>query len=189
MKNKDTSKKKDNGTMRDFVSLRFFGIQLKGKVRGCLTAGGVLMFMGAMGYTLYRGIKSHFDEKDLKAKTKSEIKKIMARRISQNNPSQDYCQESIPNYENLSSNEVEVRSWLENFDVDFPLKYPQMPPIISDYLAYAPNGFDMPVIVALTVELAGCFSNVRAKYLDEKFHRPNIMAVIEAPFSSLKGQI
>jgi len=149
---------------------------------------GATMVGGGIGYLAYRGIKTHFDCIMIKAKTAAEIEKIKARRKSLERTSQVDLREDL-NEDVNSTNEAEVRNWLENFEVKFPHSFIKMPPVIDAYVSRCPSGFEVPVITALTAELACCFSNVRAKYLDNKYHRPNIMTVIEAPFSSLKGKI
>ena len=179
----------DKGVTRDHFDLKFFGFRFKGSVRSCIiiTASGIVI--GALGFAGYRLIKLYFDRKMIDATTIAEILKIMARRMPLSTKSPEALQESHSTDEVSGSNDTEVRDWLENFEVEFPRNFIQLPPIIDEYAANCPVGFEVPVIAALTAELAGCFSNVRAKYLDDNPHRANVMVVIEAPFSSLKGLI
>lgn len=179
----------DKGVTRDHIDLKFCGFRFKGSVRSCIiiTASGIVI--GALGFAGYRLIKLYFDRKMIDATTIAEILKIMARRMPLSTKSPEALQESHSTDEVSGSNDTEVRDWLENFEVEFPRNFIQLPPIIDEYAANCPVGFEVPVIAALTAELAGCFSNVRAKYLDDKPHRANVMVVIEAPFSSLKGLI
>lgn len=179
----------DKGVTRDHFDLKFFGFRFKGSVRSCIiiTVSGIVI--GALGFAGYRLIKLYFDRKMIDATTIAEILKIMARRMPLSTKSPEALQESHSTDEVSESNDTEVRDWLENFEVEFPRNFIQLPPIIDEYAANCPVGFEVPVIAALTAELAGCFSNVRAKYLDDNPHRANVMVVIEAPFSSLKGLI
>lgn len=179
----------DKGVSKDYIDLKFFGFRIKGSVRSCLVISASGIVIGALGFAGYRLIKLYFDLKMIDANTTAEILKIMARRVPLNTKSQETLQEIHSTDDVSGSNDTEVRDWLENFEVEFPRNFIQLPPIIDEYAANCPVGFEVPVIAALTAELAGCFSNVRAKYLDDKPHRANVMVVIEAPFSSLKGLI
>lgn len=179
----------DKSVTRDHIDLKFFGFRFKGSVRSCLVISASGIVIGALGFAGYRLIKLYFDLKMIDANTTAEILKIMARRMPLNTKSQETLQEIHSTDDVSGSNDTEVRDWLENFEVEFPRNFIQLPPIIDEYAANSPVGFEVPVIAALTAELAGCFSNVRAKYLDDKPHRANVMVVIEAPFSSLKGLI
>lgn len=179
----------DKGVTKDYIDLKFFGFRFKGSVRSFLVISASGIVIGALGFAGYRLIKLYFDLKMIDANTKAEILKIMARRMPLNTKSQETLQEIHSTDDVSGSNDTEVRDWLENFEVEFPRNFIQLPPIIDEYAANCPVGFEVPVIAALTAELAGCFSNVRAKYLDDKPHRANVMVVIEAPFSSLKGLI
>lgn len=179
----------DKGVSKDYIDLKFFGFRFKGAVRSCLVISASGIVIGALGFAGYRLIKLYFDLKMIDANTTAEILKIMARRVPLNTKSQETLQEIHSTDDVSGSNDTEVRDWLENFEVEFPRNFIQLPPIIDEYAANCPVGFEVPVIAALTAELAGCFSNVRAKYLDDKPHRANVMVVIEAPFSSLKGLI
>lgn len=183
------SNQADKGVSRDKVDLKFLGMRFNGSVRGGIVSFVSLIVIGGVGYAGYRLIKTYFDCKMIDANTAADLLKIIARRMPLNPKSQESFQVTKSNDDVAVSNDSEVRDWLENFEVEFPRNFIQLPHIINEYAANCPVGFEVPVIVALTAELAGCFSNVRAKYLDGKFHRPNIMVVIEAPFSSLKGQI
>ncbi|MBD5295821.1 MAG: DUF3987 domain-containing protein [Bacteroides sp.] len=179
----------DKDVTRDHIDIKFFGFRFKGSVRSCLVISASGIVISALGFAGYRLIKLYFDLKMIDANTTAEILKIMARRIPLNTKSQETLQEIHSTDDVSGSNDTEVRDWLENFEVEFPRNFIQLPPIINEYAANCPVGFEVPVIAALTAELAGCFSNVRAKYLDDKPHRANVMVVIEAPFSSLKGLI
>lgn len=179
----------DKGVSKDYIDLKFFGFRIKGSVRSCLVISASGIVIGALGFAGYRLIKLYFDLKMIDANTTAEILKIMARRVPLNTKSQETLQEIHSTDDVSGSNDTEVRDWLENFEVEFPRNFIQLPPIIDEYAANCPVGFEVPVIAALTAELAGCFSNVRTKYLDDKPHRANVMVVIEAPFSSLKGLI
>lgn len=179
----------DKGVSKDYIDLKFFGFRFKGSVRSCLVISASGIVIGALGFAGYRLIKLYFDLKMIDANTTAEILKIMARRVPLSTKSPEALQELHSTDEVSGSNDTEVRDWLENFEVEFPRNFIQLPPIIDEYAANCPVGFEVPVIAALTAELAGCFSNVRAKYLDDNPHRANVMVVIEAPFSSLKGLI
>jgi len=175
--------------MRDPIDLKFLGFRFRGSVRSGIVITTWALAGSALGFYGYRLIKTYFDRKMIDANTMAEILKIIVRRMPLNPKSQETIQMTSSNDDVTGTNDTEVRDWLENFEVEFPRNFIQLPPIINEYAANCPVGFEVPVIAALTAELAGCFSNVRAKYLDDKPHRANVMVVIEAPFSSLKGLI
>ncbi len=179
----------DKGVMRDPIDLKFLGFRFRGSVRSGIVITTWALAGSALGFYGYRLIKTYFDRKMIDANTMAEILKIIVRRMPLNPKSQETIQMTSSNDDVTGTNDTEVRDWLENFEVEFPRNFIQLPPIINEYAANCPVGFEVPVIAALTAELAGCFSNVRAKYLDDKPHRANVMVVIEAPFSSLKGLI
>lgn len=179
----------DKGVMRDPIDLKFLGFRFRGSVRSGIVITTWALAGSALGFYGYRLIKTYFNRKMIDANTMAEILKIIVRRMPLNPKSQETIQMTSSNDDVTGTNDTEVRDWLENFEVEFPRNFIQLPPIINEYAANCPVGFEVPVIAALTAELAGCFSNVRAKYLDDKPHRANVMVVIEAPFSSLKGLI
>lgn len=181
--------KNDKNVLTEKVAVKFHGFRFNGSVRSFLVITGSGILIAGIGYAGYRWLKTIYDNIGLKHVTKSEVIKILARRLPLKGDSNGRSEEDSQLSAEDSSNEAEVRNWLENFDVKFPQYIINLPPVIDEYVANTPIGYEVPVIITLTVGLAGCFSNVRAMYLDNKFHRPNIMGIIEAPFSSLKGQI
>lgn len=79
-------------------------------------------------------------------------------------------------------------SWFEYYHDKFPILPIELPPIISDYIAACPNGFEEAVIAQLTTTLgAVCCSRARAKYTNGQFKRPNLQTIIEAPSGSGKN--
>lgn len=153
----------DKGLMRDDVTFSLCGVvKVKGKTRSLLT----VLVAGLLAGGTYCWWKHHI-------KNPKTIEK------------------STDNQETETKNELnnttEVHNWLENFEIEFPIGFFELPPVINDYFVTCPKGFEIPVIMALTAELALCFSMVEAPYLDGKNHRANIQTLIEGFFGSGKG--
>lgn len=169
----------DKGIMLDDVSVKFLGCRISGRTRSILLVGAALSAGGLLVYKGYRTIKRQEDNKD------------KYEGIIPSCPEANYLgtESSENNSEIQIDNETEVRNWIEYFYTEFPLRLFDLPPVIDAYFVECPIGFEVPVITALTAELALCFSKVEAKYLDGRYHRPNIQTLIEGTFGSGKGAI
>lgn len=64
---------------------------------------------------------------------------------------------------------------------------PPLPPVFSDFVGIAPNGFKGASVVALLPVMGTIVSKVRAQYLDGELHSPSFQVVIEAPQASGKS--
>lgn len=156
---------KDKGLMLDDTKLNLFGVvKVEGKTRSLLTVLAAGLLAGG-AYCWWKN----------RIKAPKAIEK----------PTDNQDTET----KNECDNSTEVQNWLENFEMKFPIGSFELPPIINDYCATCPNGFEIPVIMALTSMLALCFSMVEAPYLDGKNHRANIQTLIEGAFGSGKGNI
>lgn len=191
---KTPSARSDKGVLRDKTKIKFFGVRAEGSTRSALVmmVGGAIV--GIFSYAAYRRIKTKYDVKFLEAETWANLLREMAKTIkAKDQVTTSNRKSETSDTDNktaiITDNEIEVRNWLENFDIEFPLNLVNFPAILNEYVATCPNGFEVPVLMALTASLALAFSMVEAKYLDGKYHRANIITITEGHFGSGKGTI
>lgn len=183
---------KDKGILHDTNKIRFKDYRAEGKTRSILLIGGCGVVSLIIASWAIKHINTHYEIKLLNAETWAAIfREMMKKALEQKQPSssqsiddngRDNCAQ-----DDLADNETEVRNWLENFDIEFVLELFNFPDILDEYIVNCPPGFEVPVILALTTELAPCFSKVKAKYIDGQYHRPNIITIIEGSFGCGKS--
>lgn len=88
--------------------------------------------------------------------------------------------------EDLEDNKVNL-SWEERNALEFEM--PHLPTFLEEIIKGTPQGFQPAMLLHLITMLgAYCFSRVRAKYSDGKFHAPNLMTIIEGMAGSGKDK-
>lgn len=163
------------------------------KVFGIIT--GVMLMASVIGVKYYQRSKArrYRDEKIADAeefviKKEAENRYGRVSKGMRNNPQMD----TDSNAENEEGTDhhivVNTMPWNEYYNQKFPLMCFNFPSIISDFLADCPEGYEEALIAHLTTALGAiCFSRVQSKFLDGKYHRPNLQTIIEALSGTGKG--
>lgn len=182
----------DKGIMRDDVTFNLCDVaKVSGRTRSILLLLGAGALVSYLVYHFKQDRKLKNEIKKIKAQTdanlaeyegKKEIDLRYGKTTAKETENQETTTDELP-----IDNATEVRNWLENFEIDFPIGSFDLPPVIEEYFATCPSGFEVPVIVSVTAATALCFSKVEAPYLDGKNHRANIQALIEGVFGCGKG--
>ena len=88
--------------------------------------------------------------------------------------------------DNGNTNESKI-TWLEKFKSNFEL--PTLPPFLEKIMHIVPDGYEQAMLLHLLSMLGAlCFSKIRAKYLDNDIHAPNIQVIVEGAWGSGKAK-
>lgn len=72
----------------------------------------------------------------------------------------------------------------------FDEEMPELPPFLEKIMRVVPAGYEIAMLLHLFSMLGSmCFSKVRAKYLDNVIHAPNIQVIVEGAWGSGKGKL
>lgn len=161
---------------------------------GLIAAGTIMLAGGVIGALIHCKKEAEGDKacKEMRAKAEAEVLVMEAQARYKNRVassasaiSQDGDDKEPP--ETGSPTEQRV-SWFEYYHDTFPTVLLDLPPIIMDFMAGCPEGYEEAMLAQLTATLGAiCCSRVQAKSLDGFYKRPNLQVIIEAPSGSGKG--
>lgn len=185
---------KDPGILHDSFDAKVGPVRTKTKVRAALLG----FFIGIGGFWAYNKIKNKFQSKELDTKTSADViayllkrqadaeleeRKRAAYRRTNANDTPDEQKEAT------YINEQDSVTWHEHFHSHCKYNFVDYPDVLLPYVANAPIGYEESVLSVLTAGLASCFSKVEARYLDGKWHRPNLHVCVEGEYGSGKGKL
>ena len=183
----------NHGVMRDYIKTKAGPFGISGKTRAILILAG----FGLGAFYIYKKINNKSKLKKLDSETSANTMAYLLKRKADAELferkraayGKSSCEDAgaDPEVNDTYVNEHDLIDWQTNFQSTCKKVVANYPPIIQDYVIEAPKGYEEAVIAQLTAELAPCFSMVRARYLDGKMHRPNILVLIEGDWGSGKG--
>ena len=136
--------------------------------------GGALLGLGALGRWLYK-------------KYIKNSKQVPALPASPPTPIVDAPYEDVADAPPVQAGDPPTpKTWSEKFVEEYgPL--PELPPMLQFVVKRSPAGYEVAMTVTLLCAFAAlCFSKVRAKYLDDKVHAPNLQVLVEGNWGTGK---
>ena len=179
------------------VKADMFGGQ--GKVKPLLFFGSAALIGSLVGLGLSKIIKDIYNRKKLDSETSAGIMKYITEREAdarlterkraayEKNRNDDFSDSDEDSDDNQYVNELDCCTWEESFHSNFKNLCLEYPDVLFHFLCNAPDGYEEPIIAVLTAGLASCFSKVEALYLDDKYHRANLLVCVEGEYGSGKG--
>lgn len=170
---------KDKGTQKSFGKLTLF-------------VGGVLVAIGGA----YKGIKTWCDNHSMKETSFSDADNYTAKCMAdammyRANAETDakYGRNRQPENKDNDSNPDESKNKTP-WDECFTKEMPELPPFLEKIMRIVPAGYETAMLLHLLSMLGAlCFSKVRAKYLDNDVHAPNIQVFVEARWGAGKAKL
>ena len=96
---------------------------------------------------------------------------------------------------NRKSEEMGVDEENDTYTVKIPWNeyfthpMPELPPFLEKIMHIVPDGYEQAMLLHLLSMLGAlCFSKIRAKYLDNDIHAPNIQVIVEGAWGSGKAK-
>ena len=116
---------------------------------------------------------------------KSEIRMEERRQIAEMRQAAKESTANVP-----AKDSVSLKEWINRFHARHPMPDYSSIQFLASVLDGCPPGYEDAMMMGLLSELGAlCFSKVRAQYLDNKGHSPNIQVVVEGEHGSGKGKI
>lgn len=161
---------------------------------GWFAVGTLVLTGGVIGGLMYCKKKAEADKicREIRAKAEADVLLMEAQaryknRIASSTTAISQDGDENGTHEIDSPTEKRV-SWFEYYHDKFPTVLLDLPPIILDFMAGCPEGYEEAMLAQLTATLGAiCCSRVQAKSLDGFYKRPNLQVIIEAPSGTGKG--
>lgn len=131
------------------------------------------------------------NEDDNKTDNKIRLLKAQsAARVEERKIMYDLAQQySTKTAQGNSTRNESLSAWIEAFDRKYPMPDTSNFEVLHSILSGCPDGYEPAMLFHLLSQFGSlCFSRVRAMYLDNKLHSPNIQVVIEGKKGSGKGK-